>query len=86
MPSGPRVLCGLALLRAEAISSTKVVVCNDFSRGYKKVRMSERSADGTGGKKCYLNTLHYATGVVAGPVSVVKVGMKGWARRRILLD
>ncbi len=63
--------------KAEAISSREIEADENFSAGYWKSGMSERSAAGTGGKKPAFRASHLASGVVAGPWGVVRVGMEG---------
>ncbi len=48
--------------------------------------MSERSAEGTGGKKRAFRASHLASCVVAGPWGVVRVGMEGGVGGRKLFD
>jgi hypothetical protein len=48
--------------------------------------MSDKSAAGMGGKKWAFNISYLASGVVAGPVSAVKVGIEEGVGGRKLLD
>jgi hypothetical protein len=52
----------------------------------KQMGISDRSAEGMGGKKGALSAPHFASGVVAGPVGDMRVGIEGGAGGRKLLD
>jgi hypothetical protein len=61
---------------ADAFSSTVMTAWEYLSTKVIKMWMSDKSADGTGGRKRELSASHLVSGVVAGPAGAVRVGME----------